>query len=284
MMWLEAKKQFLEQLSSASTRKGYSQNLLQFEQYLATTGLLMPFQMDAVTKEHINMYLHHLETEKQCKASTSQRYYYALSSFFTYAWEKEWIAFRPTIGVELKTPDKNKPVFITKRECHELIQQIQNPVIAMAVLCQFETGLRVAECLALKIDDISFLRNRIFVKEGKGSKDRFVPMNSAFSRKLANYLKHDRPPVEGSYVFATKRTGKLSSAYLNREIKKAVQALGWEQHITCHTLRHSYASHHLNGGVPIVQIQRWLGHESLASTGVYAHLELDRENNQLVDI
>lgn len=284
MMWLEAKKQFLDQLSAASTRKGYSQNLLQFEEYLATEGMLVPFKLTEVTKEHIQSYLNHLETEKQCKASTSQRYYYALSSFFTYALEKEWITFRPTIGVELKTLDKRTPVFITKRECFELIQQIPNLVIAMAILCQFETGLRVAECLALKIEDISFARNRIFVKEGKGGKNRFVPMNSAFSRKLAFYLKNDRPSVEGSYVFATKRTGKLSAAYLNREIKKAVQALGWKQHITCHTLRHSFASHQMNSGVPIVQIQRWLGHKSLASTGVYAHLELDREINQPLNV
>lgn len=279
MMWLEAKKQFLEQLSAASTHKGYSQNLKQFEQYLATKGIPVPLQLDLVTKEHIESYLHDLETIKQCKASTCQRYYYALSSFFTYAWEKEWITVRPTIGVELKLLDKQKPIFITKGECHDLIQQIPNSVIAMAVRCQFETGLRVAECLALRIEDISFTRNRIFVKEGKGGKNRSVPMNAAFSRKLENYLENDRPKIEGDNVFATKRTGKLSAAYLNREIKKAVQALGWEQHITCHTLRHSYASHHMNAGVPIVQIQQWLGHESLASTGVYAHLESDRESN-----
>ena len=277
-MWLEAKTQFLEQLSAASTLKGYSQNLMQFEQYLATKGIPVPFELATVTKEHIESYLYDLEAIQHCKASTCQRYYYALSSFFTFAWEKKWIPFRPAIGIELKVLDKRKPVFITKHECYELEQQIPNPVIAMAVRCQFETGLRVAECLALRIEDISFPRNQIFVKEGKGGKKRSVPINADFSRKLANYLKNDRPKIESDNVFATKRTGKLSAAYLNREIKKAVQALGWEQHITCHTLRHSYASHHMNAGVPIVQIQKWLGHESLASTGVYAHLESDRES------
>lgn len=279
MLWSEGKHQFLNQLAAETTRKGYLQNLVQFERYLKNQKIQYPFHVETVNKVHIEKYLTYLELEKKCKASTCQRHFYALSSFFTYAFNEEWIKVRPTIGVVLKEPDKQVPIFITSTECSKLSQTIKNPVIAMAVRFQFETGLRVAECLALHLDDVDFEKNVIFVKEGKGGKDRTVPINSDFAKKLANYVNSDRTEVNSSFLFATKRTGRLSSTYVNREIKKAVKMLGWNQHITCHTLRHSFASYHMNNGVPIVQIQQWLGHESLASTGIYAHLESERITN-----
>ncbi|MED0665945.1 tyrosine-type recombinase/integrase [Bacillus badius] len=276
MIWAEAKSQFLSQLLTEATRKGYSQNLLQFEHYLNSEIMISSFQVGEVKNCHIKRYLAYLEIEKQCQASTCQRHFYALSSFFTFAFNKGWITTRPTQGIELKEINKQAPVFITAKECMALVQTIENPVIAMAVLCQFQTGLRVAECLALRIEDICFNKKEIFVRNGKGGKLRTVPLNDRFIKVLVHYLEYDRPKTESTLVFATKRTGQLSPAYINREIRKATQKLGWKQRVTCHTLRHSYATHHLNRGMPIVQIQRWLGHESLASTGIYAHLETDR--------
>lgn len=282
MQWLKAKRQYLDQLSAETTKVGYSWNMLQFESYLESIDVPIPLEVEAVTKEHIERYLTYLDRDRQCKASTCQRHYYALSSFFTYAWNHKWISVKPTTGIVLKEVDKAKPVFITKFECDDILGVIGKPIISMAITCLFETGLRVAECLALQIGAIDFEKSTLFVKEGKGGKDRTVPITEDFAKKLVHYLQHDRPVVEGSYVFATKRTGKLSAAYLNREIKKAVLTLGWKQHITCHTLRHSYASQKMNAGIPIVQIQQWLGHESLASTGIYAHLEMDRAINDYI--
>lgn len=142
-------------------------------------------------------------------------------------------------------------------------------------------GLRLDEAVRLTVDDVE--RGRILVREGKGGKDRYVPLSGAMYGKLRYYwLQHRNPkwifPTagRGHPSKARERMGKsgapLGKGALQLAFHQAVEASGIRKKATIHTLRHSYATHLLAMGVNIRQLQLYLGHESIETTCIYLHL------------
>src|SRR5690606_17962462 len=141
--------------------------------------------------------------------------------------------------------------------------------IRIICITLFYTGMRIGECLNLRLGDIDLAQNTIRVVNGKGKKDRTIPINKDLAPLLAHYIAHERPAVDTDYLFATAKSGSITAAYVNRVIKDTVTALGWTKNVTAHVLRHSFASNLIKKGVNIVHVQKLLGHSNLKVTSIY---------------
>jgi integrase/recombinase XerD len=133
------------------------------------------------------------------------------------------------------------------------------------------------EIVNLKMEDVDLENRVVHIIEGKGNKDRDIPINDKLYKILKNYLENIRyTEVESDRFFANKLTGKLSGSYLNAAIREAAYELGWEKEISSHVLRHSFGTNLLERGASVVSIQKLLGHTNLAVTSRYLHQDMKK--------
>jgi site-specific recombinase XerD len=134
----------------------------------------------------------------------------------------------------------------------------------------YACGLRASEVLGLRVPDIDSARMLLWVRHGKGQKDRGVPLSPALLEALRDHWRRRRPTT---WLFPGQTpSGQRSLGALQRVVRRAVQAAGFAKKVSLHTLRHSYATHLLEAGVDVVTIQRLLGHRDLHTTARYLHL------------
>jgi integrase/recombinase XerD len=142
----------------------------------------------------------------------------------------------------------------------------------------YATGIRASELADLKSADVDTEDRLLRVVLGKGKKDRNVPLTRAAAEAIEAYLERGRPHIQGATktprLFLARRGGRMHDALLNDLVQAAVRKAGIEKHATCHTLRHSVATHLLKGGADIRHIQALLGHSSLSTTERYTHVEI----------
>ena len=133
----------------------------------------------------------------------------------------------------------------------------------------YGTGLRIGELIALKIKDIDGQRKMLFVREGKGLKDRMVPIGDGLLKHARDYYKAYHPK---EYLFEGQYGGKCSSRSAQQVLKQAMKRAGIRKKGTLHTLRHSFATHLLESGTDLRYIQTILGHSSPKTTMIYTHI------------
>ncbi len=148
----------------------------------------------------------------------------------------------------------------------------------------YGSGLRVSEVVEMKISDV-FFKDEFLKITGKGNKQRLVPLGSSAARELKLYLDHHRvliPLQKGfeDHVFLNRRGKKLSRVMIFNIVKQAASLAGISKEISPHTLRHSFATHLVEGGADLRAVQDMLGHESITTTEIYTHLDREylREN------
>jgi integrase/recombinase XerD len=174
---------------------------------------------------------------------------------------------------------KKLPEFLSVKEVEELLGlfQAEDP-LSRRNLAIFEliyaTGMRVSELAALKLNDLreSF---QVIQVTGKGKKDRLVQVGSHAQKALKNYLKEARVLLDKKKLpalFLNERGEALTIRQIQRVLKQAITQLGLSKKISPHTLRHSFATHLLEGGADLRTVQELLGHESLSTTQNYTHV------------
>ena len=187
----------------------------------------------------------------------------------------------PTENIETPKAKRLLPDVLTVEEIDAMIATFDMTTVKgcrdnAIVEVLYSTGLRVSELISLRIDNLFFGEGYIRVV-GKGDKQRLVPIGSVARDKIQLYMELRRPrkPSEAT-LFLNNRGEPLTRIMIFNIIKQAARLAGVEKNISPHTLRHSYATHLLEGGANIRQVQELLGHESITTTEVYTHL--DREH------
>lgn len=151
-------------------------------------------------------------------------------------------------------------------------------------------GLRLGEGINLKTGDIDSTNMRVHIREAKGNKDRFVPLPGKTLQVLRNFWRVHRHPT---YIFPSRKRGlknvhlvnsPLDKSGVQTTIKKVVEEIGIMKKISCHSLRHSFATHLLEAGVDLIELQKILGHVSILSTARYTHLTGQNNCNSLKKI
>ena len=258
-------------------------------------------------KEEVEQFLSHLAVEKDVAASTQNQAFSAL--LFLY---------RDVLGITLDWLDgvvrakrpKILPVVLSRDEVTAVFRYLSGANLVAAML-MYGAGLRLLECLTLRVKDIDFGYRQITVREGKGNKDRITVLPASIESRLKLHLEEvrmyfEKDLKEGSgcaklpkaldrkypnadhewgwqWVFPAHRhyldpesgircRHHLDESVLQRAVKEAVTLAGIKKHGTCHTFRHSFATHLLEDGYDIRTIQELLGHRDVSTTMIYTHV------------
>jgi len=172
---------------------------------------------------------------------------------------------------KVKRPRKEKkiPQVLSQKQLVNLIATITNVKHHALVSLAYATGMRRSEILALRPQDIDSARNMIIVS-GKGNKQRQIPINNSLIKILRDYYKQYRP---SKFLFEGYRAGlSYSTTSFRRILQKACKKAKINKRVTPHTLRHSFASHMLERGLNLKQLQLILGHNAMKTTAIYLHL------------
>ncbi|HLC36676.1 MAG TPA: site-specific tyrosine recombinase/integron integrase [archaeon] len=257
---------YLKRLNQELTVSGYSDKTIEaycelvkhFLQYAKKTP-------EEVSREDIVSFVAHLKTDKNASNSTMALNLASLKFFFHNLLKRKIIE-------DIKIPKKSKklPTVLSVKEVKNLLNAVPAGRNRTMVSFLYSSGLRVSEAVKMKKDDIDLKEGIARVKAGKGNKDRVVVLSGKWVKELKKYLKRRRK--ESEYLFSKKNGKPLSTDTIQRILRKAREKAGIDKHVTPHSLRHSFATHLLEAGENIRKIQVLLGHESLATTQIYAHV------------
>lgn len=259
---------------SPSTIQGYNNDLQYFRKYLINKYNIPPY-LDDITNQDVEDYLYYLKNELGYTASSRKRKLASLRSFYKYCYQKKYCSQNITVDIQ---PIKQKQVeraYLTEHEVNTIVVAIEHPLIKLVIQSLYYTGMRISECLGLTLEDINFEKKYIHVINGKGGKDRIIPLNQKLADLLLDYKNNWRPDVGSDLFFCTEASGGLNRNYVNKVLQKTLKELNYDQKITAHTFRHSFASSLLKKNVDIVKIQKLLGHTSLVTTSIYTHTNLN---------
>jgi len=273
--------------------------------FIAFHGYGDPKGMEGTVE--VKEYLDFLAVEREVAASTQNQALNALVFFFNNALKKPFGEMETF--VRAKRPQR-LPEVMTREEVQALLAQMEGIAALMAGL-MYGGGLRLMECLRLRVKDIDFARHQILVRDGKGQKDRVTMLPERFYEALKSHLEqvksvYEQDRAQGSaevfiwpalarkypnagkewiwqYVFPAKslsvdpRSGKVRRHHIHesvvqKAVKNAASRSGVNRKVSCHTLRHSFATHLLEAGYDIRTVQELLGHADVSTIMIYTHV------------
>ncbi|EZH66283.1 hypothetical protein DH09_10120 [Bacillaceae bacterium JMAK1] len=256
---------------SIKTIEGYRSDLKMIKSYFSEKFNGQVY-VDDISTSDVEGYLLMLKNVKQYKAGSRNRHLNTMKSFYKFCCQEGWVQKNPVASIEkVKGQQKEKDI-LEIDEVELFVNTIDHPLIKVVTQFMYYTGLRISECLSLQIEDVDLEKRQVHVIAGKGNKNRIVPINQQLKVILTNYLSKLRPKTASAYFFASKRSGKFSTPYVNRVLDRTRVELGWTKKISSHSLRHSFASHLARKGVNIVDISKMMGHADLKTTSVYMHV------------
>ena len=192
----------------------------------------------------------------------------------------------PCINIEINKNQKRLPIYCTKEEIEKLMSEFndKDPVELFhhtILETLYGLGLRISECCNLSIKQINLEQGFVTVF-GKGKKERLVPIPEITLEYLNKYFNNVRPlwiKKSINYFFINRYSRKVTTRYVEIMLKNVVASAGLDGKITPHKLRHSYATHLLEGGADLRSIQELLGHSDISTTEIYTHVETKRLKN-----
>ena len=172
---------------------------------------------------------------------------------------------------DIKHPKKAQilPVVLSLEDVYKLLDRLDNQKHRLALSLMYGSGLRVAEVVALKVQDLDFDRKIIHVKSGKGNKDRITILSPKLAQELKLFLKNKQAQ---EYVISGRENKPLTTRSIQKVFIKALKQAEIKKQATCHSLRHSFATHLLENGTDIRYIQKLLGHKKLETTQIYTQV------------
>lgn len=234
---------------------------------------------DQVSDEELRQYFLYLRNEKKAARSTCLIAVNGLRFFYRYTLQRAWPA-----SVFIRLPKEKKlPVVLSRDEVYRILGCLQKPHYRACLSTIYSCGLRLQEGVRLQVADIDSGRMMVHVRQGKGGRDRYVPLPERTLELLRPFWVSHRHPV---WLFpapvpwglsVSQSTKPMEVSGVQRAFRAAVSDSGIQKRATVHTLRHSWATHLLEAGVNLRLIQRYLGHNSLRSTARYTHLTRSAE-------
>jgi integrase/recombinase XerD len=262
------------------TAGAYARDLADFAAFAARRGVRAPRDVHRAT---VTLYLLGLR-RRGLAASTVARRLAALRSWTRYLLREGAIEDDPTLDVAAAHRPRRLPDVLTVEEVERLLAQPRGDGPAAlrdrAILeLLYAAGLRVGELVALDVGDVQ-LGVECVRCVGKGSKERIVPIGAAAVRALQRYLAHARPALARrratAALFLNRRGGRLSRQSVWGLLRASARRAGIRKPVGPHTLRHSFATHLLDGGADLRAVQEMLGHASVVTTQIYTHLTRSR--------
>ena len=280
MLINEVKDEFLSYLivergDSKATIDNYSIDLDQFISFEENKDISL------LKREDISDFINYLSS-KGLKTSSIIRRSTVIRLFYIYL-NKEKLIDVPLTGLYLPKNEKHLPSVLSTDEvdalldCFDLTKEVEIRDKAM-LETMYASGLRVSELLSLELGNINFVQGYIKTK-GKGSKERIIPIGEFALEYLSLYIDKVRGCNVGyktKYVFLNKEGKPISRQYFWRKVKEYALRANIYTEISPHTLRHSFATHLLENGANLREVQEMLGHSKIETTQIYTHISTKR--------
>lgn len=269
---------YLEKLAqmrySKNSVKTYIQCIIQF------TGYFNEQEIDKLNKDAINEYILHLIKTRNISSSYQNQMINAIKYYYEYVLGKKkeyYFIDRPKKGYKL-------PEVLSKPEIESMIKATKNLKHKSLISVMYSCGLRRSEAINLKPTDIESDRMLIKIRDGKGNKDRYVPLSTGVLKLVRKYYRAEKPE---NWLFPGENGKQYSETSVLNIVKAAARKAGITRRVYPHILRHSFATHHLEQGTDLRYIQIWMGHSSTKTTEIYTHVsqnDFNKFKNPIDDI
>ncbi|MEO5665665.1 MAG: site-specific tyrosine recombinase XerD [Nocardioides sp.] len=271
---------------AANTLSSYRRDLRRYVDHLAQEGV---GTLDEVTEAVVSGFLMRLregDADHQPLSSTSAaRTVVAVRGFHKFAVSDGLAKLDPASAVKPPTPAKRLPKALPLSDVEAILEAAGTPDSTLALRDRallevlYGTGARISEAVGLDVDDIDTVDATVLLR-GKGSKERLVPIGGYALDAVAAYLTRARPELvvaktPGGAMFLNARGGRLSRQSAWAVLVKTAERAGVTRDVSPHTLRHSFATHLLDGGADVRVVQELLGHASVTTTQVYTLVTVD---------
>jgi len=267
----EAIQAFIDQASargSALTAKSYGADLAQLS--VITDG---KFDLsEGVLRKYLREY--------GITPVTRARKLSCLRSFVKFCRSAGWMDSDPTESLDAPYHRRDLPKSMSQAQAEGFLDQeppSKTPFRDRAMLeLAYATGMRASEIVGANLEDFDWRERRLVVR-GKGNKERIVMFGEPCNAVLQSYLKSERvAAVRDDALFTNQQGVRLTVRTLHNVVRRWAAAVGLPEDVSPHTLRHSFATHLLDGGADLKSVQQLLGHENLATTQIYTHISIDR--------
>lgn len=221
---------------------------------------------DLLNEEEIRQFFLYLVNEKKAARGTVKIHLCGIRFFYEKTLQRSWTLF------DLVCPAKRRklPVVLSFGEVQTILGFVSSPIVKMALTLIYSCGLRVSEAVRMRPQDVDSERMLVWVRNGKGGKDRSIPLPQRTLELLQQYQRTDR---RSPWLFPGRdRRGAMSISSVQKAFKMALLCSRIPKRASVHTLRHSYATHLLESAVDLRVIQTLLGHNSAQTTTIYTHL------------
>ena len=280
----------MERGLAANTLASYRRDLRRYDGYLASVGI---DDLGRITEAVVGDFLMRLREgdadHPPLTASSAGRTVVAVRGFHKFCVREGLAAVDPAAAVKPPAPPQRLPKALSVDEVTRILTAAAGAEAEPAVLATrdaalleflYGTGARISEAVGLDVDDIDLDAGAVLLR-GKGSKERVVPVGSYARDALSAYRVRGRPDLvsrgRGTHaLFLNARGGRLSRQSAWTVLRRAAQRAGISKEISPHTLRHSYATHLLDGGADVRVVQELLGHASVTTTQVYTLVTVDK--------
>jgi integrase/recombinase XerD len=260
---------------SRHTLAAYRRDLDDFDRFLVRGG----HRLTEVRADDVVSYLEHARARGLKPASIARRLA-AVRGLYRHLVREEALTRDPTEHVDTPRAGRPLPKTLTREAAAALVDALHGaepPAVRDRTLLEvlYATGMRASECLGLRLEDVN-LSAGYAVCTGKGQKQRLVPLGEHAVAWLRRYLRDARPSFtrkkDCGRLFVNPRGGALSRQSLWTVVRRAAAAAGLRRKVSPHVLRHSFASHLLEGGADLRSVQAMLGHADIGTTQIYTHL------------
>ena len=268
----------LEQSLSDNSVYAYTHDIELFIQYLDSTNHSK--SLKDIYQENIEDFLSHLY-EVGLSASSQARILSGIKKFYAYLIQEKIVEENPTQLISSPSIGRHIPDVLTYEEICSMIENIdlsqqfghRNKAILEVM---YGCGLRVSETISLKISHI-YIQDEFIRIIGKGDKERLIPISQSIIKTLNLYIEGERKtqkinPKYTDTLFINRRGSGLSRQMIFLIIKDLAEKAGIKKNIGPHTIRHSFATHLLEGGADLRAVQQMLGHSSISTTEIYTHI------------
>lgn len=273
----------LERGLSDNTRMSYLSDIDRFADYIGFCDF------NTVTAEDIGAFLGDLH-DLGIAPRSQARILSGIKSFFKFLRLERLIETNPTLLVDAPRLGRHLPDVLSVGEIDDMIAAIdtskaEGPRNRAIIEMLYSCGLRVSELVNLEINSVNF-GEQIVTVTGKGNKERIVPVSDVSLALIREYLRGNGRPDprkgEENILFLNRLGRRLTRVMIFYIVKALAEAAGIKKVISPHTLRHSFATHLLEGGANLRAIQQMLGHESISTTEIYIHLDSTRLRDEIL--
>jgi len=250
--------------------EGYSQRTIEmYSMYINLFSNFIKKDLINITSDDVIEYLSYLKKEKKVENSTMNLILSAIKHFYSNFLKKD-------LELKIKLPKKaNKiPVVLTSKEIITLLENITNERNKLITQFIFSTGVRISECMVMKIKNLDFNEYTGKVVSGKGNKDRIIIISKNWVEDYKKYL--EKRKIESEYLFCNGIGEPLSVDTVQKFLKVAAKRASIDKSVSPHTLRHSFATTLLENDVNIRYIQQLLGHSNLNTTQIYTKVNTNK--------